>query len=171
MPDVSNYVCAFAEAANMKTHLLLIISIILSACSGDENTYSQDKQEVAHRKQIKKAELQSMIDSAKVEGSVLIYDFQKEVYYSNDFRWANKGHLPASTFKIAHSIIALESGVVADDRIVFKWDGKKRSIKNWEQDLILRDAFHVSCVPCYQEVARKIGEKRMNEYLAKFNYG
>jgi beta-lactamase class D len=41
----------------------------------------------------------------------------------------------------------------------------------WEQDLFFRDAFRASCVPCYQEVARKIGAERMKEYLAKLDYG
>jgi beta-lactamase class D len=48
---------------------------------------------------------------------------------------------------------------------------KKRAINNWEQDLILKDAFHISCVPCYQVVARKIGVERMVEYLGKLDYG
>ena len=37
--------------------------------------------------------------------------------------------------------------------------------------MILQEAFHYSCVPCYQEVARKIGVKRMNEYLVRLDYG
>ncbi len=156
---------------NMKLYFLLMIAIILSSCSGNKNHDSDDKQKVTNGRQIEQPGFQSILDSAGVEGSVLIYDFQKDVYYSNDFEWANKGKLPASTFKIANSIIALESGVVEDDSSLFKWDGKKRGFKNWEQDLIFKDAFHFSCVPCYQDVAKRIGEKRMNEYLAKFNYG
>ena len=34
----------------------------------------------------------------------------------------------------------------------------------------MRSAFRVSCVPCYQELARKIGPDRMNAYLGKINY-
>jgi beta-lactamase class D len=41
----------------------------------------------------------------------------------------------------------------------------------WEQDLNFRQAFQYSCVPCYQEIARKIGVERMKEYLAKLDYG
>lgn len=116
-------------------------------------------------------EFQTIIDSANVEGAILIYDFKGGKYYSNDFEWSKKGNLPASTFKIANSIIALETGIVENDSTLFKWNGEARNLKNWEQDLIFRDAFHFSCVPCYQEVARKIGVNKMIEYLDKLEYG
>ena len=92
------------------------------------------------------------------------------MFYSNNFDWAKIGRLPASTFKIVNSIIALETKVVEDDSTLFPWNGEKRAYKTWEQDLILSDAFKYSCVPCYQEIARGIGEKRMNEYLDKLKY-
>jgi len=114
---------------------------------------------------------QHIIDSADVKGSMLIYDAQHDIYYSNDFDRCSKGFLPASTFKIPNSIIALETGVVESDSSILKWDGKKRRLPIWEKDLTLHDAFHVSCVPCYQEIARKIGPKRMRKYLDDFDYG
>ncbi|GGF73917.1 class D beta-lactamase [Wenyingzhuangia marina] len=122
-------------------------------------------------KEILKPEFQSIINSNHVDGSILIYDTQKDVFYSNNFHWAKTGRLPASTYKIPHSIIALETKVVENDSTLFKWNGEKRAYKVWEQDLILRDAFQYSCVPCYQEIANKIGEKRMNEYLNKLQFG
>ncbi len=56
------------------------------------------------------------------------------------------------------------------DSTTILWDGKKRWMKSWEEDLTLKKAFQVSCVPCYQEIARKIGVLRMNSYLAKLSY-
>ncbi|MBT7827082.1 MAG: class D beta-lactamase, partial [Bacteroidetes bacterium] len=103
--------------------------------------------------------------------SILIYNQKDDEYYSNDFEWAQKGFLPASTFKICNSIIALETGVVENDSTMFIWNGVERNMDIWEQDLIFRDAFHFSCVPCYQDIARQIGVERMNEYLKKFEYG
>ncbi len=114
-------------------------------------------------------EFQTILDAAEVSGSILIWDEKK--YYSNDFDWAKKGKLPASTFKIPNSIIALELGIIENDSTIIKWDGKKRFQKSWEQDLSFKDAFHFSCVPCYQEIARTIGVKRMKNYLYNMNYG
>ena len=122
-------------------------------------------------KEIFKNEFKVVLDSANVKGAILIYDSQANIYYSNDFAWARKGKLPASTFKIPNSIIALETGVVTNDSTLFKWNGEKRHMRSWEQDLIFKDAFHLSCVPCYQDVATQIGVERMNAYLDKFNYG
>ncbi len=121
--------------------------------------------------QIVVPEFQSIIDSVRVDGAVLIYDMESDVFYSNDFEWAKRGKLPASTFKIPNSIIALETGVAHSDTTLFKWDGEKRRLKIWEQDLTLQQAFHFSCVPCYQDVARNIGVKNMNAYLNSLGYG
>lgn len=146
--------------------IILIINLFFSCKEKNKTTiYKKVKKE-----QIIKSEFQSIIDSSNTKGSILIYDFQKNTYYSNDFVWAKKGHLPASTFKIPNSIIALETGIVKNDNTLFKWNGEKRAYKQWEQDLILRDAFHLSCVPCYQEIAKKIGNERMNKYLTKLKY-
>jgi len=117
------------------------------------------------------AAFRQILDSANVSGSILVYDAIKDIYYSNNFNRCEIGHLPASTFKIPNSIIALETGVIADDSTMIRWDGQKRRLTAWEQDLVFRDAFHYSCVPCYQEIARKIGVARMKEYLEKLDFG
>ncbi len=116
-------------------------------------------------------EFQSIIDSAEVEGAILIYDAEKQIYYSNNFEWCSEGHLPASTFKIPNSIIALENGIVENDSTLIQWNGKPRAMQVWEQDLYFYEAFHYSCVPCYQEIASSIGAERMNAWLQKLAYG
>jgi beta-lactamase class D len=80
--------------------------------------------------------------------------------------------LPASTFKIPNSIIALETGVVSDpDKDVFKWDGVTRAFPDWNKDHTLRSAIAASAVPVYQEIARRIGAARMKRYVEAFDYG
>jgi beta-lactamase class D len=153
----------------MKNHILFVIACALIACNGKEKIENQTSKTTDNF--VLNQEFQQLFDSEKLNGAVLVYDLQKDTFYSNNFEWCMKGHLPASTFKIANSIIALETGVVENDSTLFKWDGQKRAINNWEQDLILKDAFHFSCVPCYQEVARNIGTERMIEYLDKLGYG
>ncbi|MGB6153115.1 MAG: penicillin-binding transpeptidase domain-containing protein [Pricia sp.] len=155
----------------MKKHLALAILISFSSCNRTKKVPIGQNGKTKIQHQIVKAEFQSIIDSADVVGAILLYDAQKDVYYSNDFEWANKGKLPASTFKIVNSIIGLEKGVIKNDSAIFKWDGRPKDNPNWEQDLILRDAFHLSCVPCYQQVARKIGSGRMNRFLDTLDYG
>lgn len=156
----------------MKMKLLNLFPIILLfTCCSMEKTSTDKVGDLETVSEIVMPEFQSIIDSANVEGSILFYDLHDDTYYSNNFEWARKGKLPASTFKITNSIIALELHVVENDSTLFKWDGEQRRLPSWEQDLIFRDAFHYSCVPCYQEVARNIGAKKMNMYLNKLDYG
>lgn len=157
----------------MKNSYFLIFAIIISACSNNKPTENiiQNNGTTDYTEILIKPELKGIIDSANVDGSILIYDVAKKVFYSNKFKRNFKGHLPASTFKIPNSIIALETAVVENDSTMFKWNGEKRRLKIWEQDLTFKEAFQYSCVPCYQEIARNIGVKRMNEFLDTFYYG
>jgi len=140
------------------------------SCAGEKTTSPiHQKEETTNR--VTSPALQTILDSADLKGAILIFDPTNDTYISNDFTWSEKGQLPASTFKIPNSMIALETDVVANDSTLFKWDGKKRAFKVWEQDLIFRNAFKYSCVPCYQEIARGIGVDRMKEYISILKYG
>ena len=82
-----------------------------------------------------------------------------------------KGFLPASTFKIINSLIALETGVIKDEHEIIKWDGKKRFVQDWNRDHNLRSAIKYSVVWFYQELARRIGEERMKRNINAVGYG
>lgn len=79
---------------------------------------------------------------------------------------------PCSTFKIWNTVFGLETGVIKNaDDLFWKWDGKKRFLEEWSKDQTLRSAFATSCVPAYQELARKIGRERMDGWIRKIGYG
>ncbi len=143
----------------------------LFACSEKSKNVSKPVNRVMKSKEIVMEAFQTILDSTHLKGAILLYDPAKETFYSNDFGWSKTGKLPASTFKIPNSMIALETAVVKSDTVVFKWNGEPRALPVWEQDLNLREAFHLSCVPCYQQIARKIGADRMNEYVHKLRFG
>ncbi len=115
--------------------------------------------------------IQYLFDTSKVKGAVYILDNKSGNIITNDSVWALKGRLPASTFKITNSMIALETGVMESDSTIIYWDSVPRRMKQWDADLTLKQAFHKSCVPCYQEIARNIGSIRMNQYLDTLKYG
>jgi beta-lactamase class D len=105
-------------------------------------------------------------------GTFVAYKVDDYLIIASDKVRSGEGRLPASTFKIPNSVIALETGVVEDpDKDVFKWDGVTRSIEAWNKDHTLRSAIAVSAVPVYQEIARRIGAERMQKYLDLFDYG
>jgi beta-lactamase class D len=105
-------------------------------------------------------------------GTFVGYKTDDYLIIASDAERSGQGFLPASTFKIPNSLIALETGVVADpDKDVFKWDGVKRDIQAWNRDHTLRSAIAASAVPVYQEIARRIGAERMRKYIDLFEYG
>jgi beta-lactamase class D len=113
--------------------------------------------------------MKGIFDKYGLTGTMLILDPEKKHCFGYNPALWDSGYLPASTFKIPNTLICLETGVI-DPGYVFKWNGEKRRLPQWEQDLTLREAFRVSCVPCYQELARKTGPNRMNSYLGKIKY-
>lgn len=78
---------------------------------------------------------------------------------------------PASTFKIVNSLIGLQTGAITDESMVIKWDGVTRPNAEWNKDMNMKQAFKVSCVPYYQEVARRIGKDTMQQWMDSISYG
>jgi beta-lactamase class D len=78
---------------------------------------------------------------------------------------------PASTFKIVNSLIGLETNVANDEDFIIRWDGKVHEREEWNKDMSMREAFKVSCVPYYQELARRIGMIDMKQWIDSIKYG
>jgi len=79
---------------------------------------------------------------------------------------------PCSTFKIVNALIGLETGIISSpDEHFYRWDGVERSLTAWNRDLTLKEAFDASCVPAFQNLARKIGPERMQDWIDKIAYG
>ena len=106
-----------------------------------------------------------------VEGSILIYNLNENKTYEHNPSRNSKGFLPASTFKILNSLIALETRVLHDELSVFTWDGIKRDFPQWNRDLNMREAFKISAVWFYQVIARRVGHKEMQKWVTKVGYG
>lgn len=105
-------------------------------------------------------------------GTFVGYKTDDYLIIASDEDRSGRAELPASTFKIPNSLIALETGVVDDpDKDIFKWDGVVRSIEAWNRDHTMRTAMAASAVPVYQEIARRIGAERMQKYVDLLEYG
>ena len=123
------------------------------------------------RSEIRDALAKRFLDEGTV-GTFVGYKVEDYLIIASDKNRSGEAMLPASTFKIPNSVIALETGVVEDpDKDIFKWDGVVRSIEGWNKDHTLRTAFAASAVPVYQEIARRIGAERMQKYVDLFEYG
>ncbi len=145
-----------------------LLSLFATACVLPSRAFADVAQQ---RSEFREVLAKRFIDEETV-GTFVGYRVDEYLIIASDKERSGEGKLPASTFKIPNSLIALETGVVADpDKDVFKWDGVKRSIEAWNQDHTMRSAIAVSAVPVYQEIARRIGEARMQKYVDLLEYG
>lgn len=106
-----------------------------------------------------------------VQGVFVLRDEDTACMQATDQAMADEAFSPKSTFKIANTLIGLETGVIEGAGHVWPWDGAPRRLDEWERDLDLAGALRVSCVPCFQDVARRVGTERMRHYLRDFGYG
>jgi beta-lactamase class D len=105
------------------------------------------------------------------EGCFVLYDAQADSYVRYNSKGCAERFTPCSTFKIANSLIALETGVASGPEFFLKWDGVMRPIAPWNRDQTMRSAFSNSVVWFYQELARRIGPERMADYVRRLDYG
>jgi beta-lactamase class D len=116
-------------------------------------------------------EWKSEFSERAVIGTALIYDEQANRYHVFDRGRAQTPFLPASTFKIFNAMVALDTGAVKDEYEVIRWDGVKRQFEGWNRDHSLASAMRFSAVWFYQEMARRAGAQRMQEWIDKVGYG
>lgn len=118
-----------------------------------------------------RASLAEPIAAAGYQGVFVVLDPATETTIVSDLALADRQFTPASTFKIPNSLIALETGVADSPGFTLAWDGVERWALDWNRDHDMRSAFRVSAVWYYQELARRIGEQRMREWLIAADYG
>lgn len=116
--------------------------------------------------------INTKMDEQKLDATLVLRDLKtgSDIVY-NETR-ANERKAAASTFKIPNALIALDSKTVKDvDTIFYKYDGSKVFLESWAQDSNLRYAISVSQVPAFKQIAREVGQEKMQSYLDKFDYG
>lgn len=106
---------------------------------------------------------------------VVYHPLSGQVIRHNTVR-AEQRFIPASTYKIPNSLIALETGVAKGAEHVISWDSAVKPTKGfwsneWSKDHTLRSAIRFSVYWYYQALARDVGAERMQEYLNQFDYG
>lgn len=112
-------------------------------------------------------------DDAEAQGTIVVLDQRggAQQLWVYDQERADRAYSPASTFKIPHSLFALDAGVVRDEFQVFEWDGVERDFAPHNQDQTLRSAMRNSTVWVYEMFANEIGEAKAREYLTQIDYG
>lgn len=167
------------RAAARRALPFTLVVALTSACAADADGPAPQPSPSSHEatspdpapKLAPRPELAEHIRAAGYEGVFVLLDPQAQRLIVSDPEFAERGFIPASTFKIPNSLIALETGVADSTKFALPWDGVERWVSDWNHDHDMRSAFRASVVWYYQEIARRIGEQRMREWLVAAAYG
>lgn len=105
------------------------------------------------------------------QAGFVLLELQTGAYLRHDPARAGQRLSPASTFKIASALIALDSGVAEGPDFLLPWDGRQWPVAAWNRDQTLASALRHSVVWYNQELVRRIGGERMQLYLKSLEYG
>lgn len=112
-----------------------------------------------------------LFSSAGVEGTILIESTKTGQRFVHNNARSKQAFTAASTFKVLNTLIALEEGVIAGADSAIQWNGTLYDIADWNHDQTLATAFKISCVWCYQELARMVGAAKYPTYIRDSHYG
>jgi beta-lactamase class D len=115
--------------------------------------------------------LKKYFDAQQAEGCFGMFDNSRGRFTIYNLDRFKKPYSPASTFKIVNALVALQTGRLANDSTILPWDGVSRERTEWNRDLSLFEAFRVSSLPHFQEIARRIGRDTMRYWLDTLKYG
>ena len=157
----NRYRCKYHHGNDSGTAMKMLLACLLLIATG--HVYARDVEQ--------NPGIDRLFNQAGITGTFVLYDVSAARFIVHDQPRAEQRFIPASTFKVANSLIGLATGVVASVDEVLPYGGKPQPVKAWEQDMGLREAIKISNVPVYQELARRIGLNRMRENLALIPYG
>ena len=115
--------------------------------------------------------IESAFQKRRINGCFILYDVENDTSIIYNQPRTVQQYLPASTFKIPNSLIALECGVIEDENEIIPWDSIERFVPAWNKDHNLRSGIKYSVVWLYKELARRIGDEHMQNWVSKINYG
>lgn len=141
---------------------ILFLSLILFACS---------KQQKSVLSNYSSTDIENIFESENVNGCFIIYDLKNDKKLTFNAARLDSAFLPASTFKIINSMIALETGIVKDENEIIPWDSIDRGYDKWNMNQNLESGIKYSAVWFYQELARRIRHDRMEYWVKASKYG
>lgn len=122
--------------------------------------------------QISDARIANVFHEAEVEGTVQILALASGQHYTYNPQRASTRFVPASSFKVINTLIALECSAISSVDETIRWDGSVNDrFPAWNTDQTLKSAFQYSCVWFYQELARRVGSDNYRQYLKTCSFG
>lgn len=114
--------------------------------------------------------LAQLFKQHKIDGQLIIESLDGSTTFFHQKENQHQRFIPASTFKIPHTLIALQEGTI-NRNTEFKWDGTQRSYDKWNANQSLTSAFQYSCVWRYEGLTQHLTATTYQTYLKHFAYG
>lgn len=152
----------------------LFVVLIVNACTnhpGTEDDGATVEMVVAMPVLTERPDWARQLVDSSVTGTFVLWEPDSGRLQASDTARARRAFLPASTFKVFNSLVALQTGAVADEHELIRWDGIQRRSPDWNEDQDMAMALARSTVWWYQEVARRAGAVRMQHWLDTVGYG
>lgn len=152
-----------------------MIAVTICSCQSNDKSKNAAKQEAIEKIDIR-ADFAKYFNNCPDSGSIVVYDYQNNVWTLSDSIHTKKETLPASTFKIINFLIALETKVIKDENDIVKWVADYDTLKygvrpDIYHDMTIEEAYKVSAGWVFVELAKKIGKDNYRKYLSSSNYG
>lgn len=152
-------------------------SLLLPALLGCSSASPQIAEPIRTASANKVIDLSTHFDG--LEGAFVLYDQNAGTYLRHNPQRCALRLSPCSTFKIANTLIALDTNIATGADFVIPWDQQRDPEEPWWKELgldwaknhTLETAFRNSVVWYYREIARRIGQQAMGSYLSRFEYG
>jgi beta-lactamase class D len=106
------------------------------------------------------------------KGCFLLYNMRTGKFLAEVGGKECRERYPAcSTFKVPLAVMAFDSGVLKDERVLLKWDGVKEAREEANRDHDARSWMRESIVWFSQRLTPHLGLKRFRKYVKGFRYG
>lgn len=116
-------------------------------------------------------EARQLLVASGFDGTTLVFDVKEDLLRTSNAELIDQRFIPASTFKVFSTLVALQTGIIESKDSIIAWNGIESSRPEINRDLDLKTAFQLSAVPHFQYLVRTIGAERMQQFLDLANYG
>lgn len=150
---------------------LLLLAAIVTGCAA-QRELRPGEAELPAVHAVDRPDWAAAFDAVGAEnGAAVVYDEGSRAVFRYDKARCATRTVPASTFKIFNALVALDTGVLTGPEQVIRWDGLKREVAGWNEDLDARTAFRRSAVWYFEALARRVGPERMQAAMRREGYG
>lgn len=109
---------------------------------------------------------------ADMQGCFLLYNMKTNAFEKVIGEDRCKERLaPCSSFKVPLAVMAFDSGVLKDENVILKWDGRKDSRDEANRDQNAKTWIRDSILWFSQRVTVMMGKEKFQSYLNRFDYG